>query len=181
MKRRPLIAVFALLCWPLCLGQNCPSTTVPTPAGVPSEIPPGVYSGLTTTTVRLLVDNSPQSTSTTADSAARAFGSQGEPLHTLQNTLYVGYQETQDIGGMQVTLTVTSIEPAAGGVTVNYAADLTVVTDIGTFEMTGSGRATFTLASAGSIDYQMTLDVSYVGPTGSTVALQINTIGRLYR
>jgi len=82
---------------------------------------------------------------------------------------------------MEVTLTVTSIEPATGVVVINYAADLTVVTETGTFDMTGSGQATFTLASAGSVDYQMTLDVSYVGPSGSTVALQINTAGRLYR
>jgi hypothetical protein len=181
MKRRPYLAALALICLPVCLGQNCISTTGPTPAGVPSEIPTGVYSGVVTTTVRLLVDNNPQSTSTTTDNAARAFGPEGEPLNTLQSPLYVGYQENQTIGGMQVTLTVTSIEPAAGGVTVNYAADLTVVTDTGTFDMTGSGRATFTLASAGSIDYQMTLEVSYVGPTGSTVALQIDTSGRLYR
>ena len=179
MKPRPLIAVLALLCLPVCLGQNC--TPAPAPAGVPTILPQGVYSGLVTTTVHRLVGDNPQSTTTTTDNAARAFGPKGEPLSTLQKPLYVGYQENQTLGGMQITLTVTAIEPAAGGVTVLYTADLTVVTATGTFDMTGSGRATFILASAGSLDYHMTLDVGYTGPAGATVALQIDAAGRLYR
>jgi hypothetical protein len=170
-----LLAVAASL---VCMGQTCSPGT---PAGVPTSVPGGVYSGQVSTMVRLLLDNELQNEKTSTADHTQAFGSDGSPLNTVQSPLYVGYTEAQAIAGMTVTLTVTSIQPTANGVTVNYTAVFEVPVDDQVVDMTGTGQATFALASGGSVEYSMALTVSYTGPNGSTVSMNLQATGMLYR
>lgn len=170
-----LLAVAASL---VCMGQTCSPST---PVGVPTSVPEGVYSGQVTTTVRLLLDNELQNEETSTADHTQAFGSDGSPLDTMQSPLYVGYTDAQTIAGMTVTLTITSIQPTANGVTVNYTAVFEVPVDDQVVDMTGTGQSTFTLASAGSVEYSMTLTVSHARQDGSTVSMEMQATGTLYR
>jgi len=170
-----LLAVAALL---VCMGQTCSPST---PAGVPTSVPEGVYSGQVTTTIRLLLDNELQNEKTTTNDYTQAFGSDGSPLNDQQTPLYVGFTDTQTIGGMTVTLTITSIQPTANGVTVNYTAAFEVPVEDQVVELTSMGQSTFTLASAGAVDYSMTLTVSFTGQNGSAVSTDLQATGTLYR
>jgi hypothetical protein len=169
-----------LLTLPLCLGQECSAPTTIHP-GVPSAIPAGTYSGRVSTTSRLLVGNVLQSEQTAVADQSQSFGDTGEPLGKDDLPLYVGGKETRTITGMDVTLTVASIQSTTGGVTINYTAALTLTAGASTYKMTGTGQAGFTLVSAGSIDYQMSLDLSYTGANGSVVSLQLDSEGTFYR
>ena len=170
-----LLAVTALL---VCMGQTCSPST---PAGVPTSVPEGVYSGQVSTTIRLLLDNELKNEKTSTDDYTQAFGSDGSPLNNQQSPLYVGYTDVQTVGGMTLTITITSIQPTANGVTVNYTAVFELPTEDQVYEMTGTGQSTYTLASAGAVEYSMTLTVSFTGQNGSAVSMDLQATGTLYR
>jgi hypothetical protein len=180
MIRRSSCYVFFLVV-PLLPGQDCAGPAATVHPGVPSAIPAGEYSGQVETVTRLLVGTSIQDEETAIADQAQSFGDAGEALGKDDAPLYVGYEETRSIAGMDITLTVVSIEPAAGTVTINYTAGLSLKVGTSTYKMSGTGQANFTLVSAGSIDYELELDLSYAGATGSTVALQLDSAGTLYR
>lgn len=165
---------------PLLLGQNCSAPAIVHP-GVPSSIPAGEYSGQVRTTARLLVGGSLQNEQTATADQSQSFGNAGEPLAKDDLPLYVGYEETRTIAGMNITLTVVSIQPTATALAINYTAALTLTVGTSTYKMNGTGQATFTMVSAGSIGYQMSLDLSHTGAGGSVVGLELDSAGTLYR
>ncbi len=165
---------------PLLLGQDCSAPAIVQP-GVPSSIPAGEYSGQVRTTARLLVGGAPQNEQNATADQSQSFGNVGELLAKGNLPLYVGYEETRTIAGMNITLTVVSIQPSAAAVAINYTAMLTLTVGASTYKMSGTGQATFTLVSAGSIGYQMSLDLSHTGTGGSVVGLELDSAGTLYR
>ena len=178
MKRPFSLVLLAVMASLVCMGQTCAPST---PAGVPTSVPGGVYSGQVSTTIKLLLDNELKNEKTSTDDYTQAFGSDGSPLNNQQSPLYVGYTDVQTVGGMTLTITITSIQPTANGVTVNYTAVFELPTEDQVYEMTGTGQSTYTLASAGAVEYSMTLTVSFTGQNGSTVSTDLLTTGTLYR
>jgi len=167
-----------LLClFSLCLGQNCIQTTVEPVTAIPQ----GSYSGDVTTTLQGQSGDAEPTEATSLSQETVVFSAEGLPLVGTNTSVYVGYVADSSLDGIQVTQTITAVEPAENSLVVGFDAAMLLVGTTSSATLTGPGQSSYTLRSDGGLDYSTTMALTGSQAEGDAISVDVVSVGVLTR
>ncbi len=146
-----------------------------------SVVPEGIYRGTVTSLGRMylsgeLVDQMADENPTTI-----TIGPGGLPMTDDNRPIYVGYTKTLELGGVEMTQTVTSVQSVGNGCTIDYECSALFAFEGGELLMTGFGSRSYIVTSGTTLEVTDGVRLAYMFYDGSRISMAIDSEGEFTR
>lgn len=171
-----------LLAAALCSGQSCDD---PLPGGaitapVRSNIAAGAYAGNVTSGGGAYINGVLyQEMPTEVIEYGATFTEDGLPAID-EGSLYVGYEEAADIGGVIMNRKVKAIRSVISGIAIDYEVSAEYAYQGQTLTFTGTETETYTTILTGRLRYTDSININ-VTQQAATMTLKIDSSGQITR